>query len=384
MDDLPLLPVATVGSWPRTAQAYQARRELFAGRLSKRDFNRVADTAVLAVRRQQIESGVDLVTDGEQRRDSFYSFVSTALEGAKLLTLAELLNTIEDRAALELMLQTLDVPAYAVRNPACVAALTRRAPLAADEVRFLKRHTALPVKVALPGPYLLSRAMWVPEVSSPSYASLEELSDAIVSILREEVTELLEVGVAFIQLDEPILTALASDPGTPRTFMCAPFARRPDSGADPDLAVSLINWTVNGFAGAHFGLHTCRGNWSRDESILLSGTYTPLGRYFARMDVQQLVLDYATERAGDLLPFGDKEIGLGVVNPRSDTIETPHEVQRSIELALTIYPAQRIFLNPDCGFGTFAERPLVAAARRLRASLKPLSSQTDVLQRSDT
>ena len=102
--------------------------------------------------------------------------------------------------------------------------------------------------------------------------------------------------------------------------------------------------------------------------------------YLERLDVTQLVLEYATDRAGDVTEFRDKELGLGVVNPRTDAIESIDAIVASVERARSIFPASRIFLNPDCGFGTFSNRPVnvpeiaaaklcavVAAARTLRS-----------------
>ena len=102
----------------------------------------------------------------------------------------------------------------------------------------------------------------------------------------------------------------------------------------------------------------CRGNWSRDETTLLSGGYQALRPYLDRLQITQLVLEYATERAGTLIEFAGKEIGLGVVNPRTDEIETPAQIRAAVDEALRIYPAERVFLNPDCGFGTFSNRPM--------------------------
>ena len=113
---------------------------------------------MLETLRLQEEAGVDLVTDGEQRRDNFYSFVAEKLDGVSLLTLAEMLDLVEDRQAFERILQTLDVPAYAISNAVCVGTIARARPLAVDDLLFLKRHTDKPVKVTLPGPYLLTRA----------------------------------------------------------------------------------------------------------------------------------------------------------------------------------------------------------------------------------
>jgi 5-methyltetrahydropteroyltriglutamate--homocysteine methyltransferase len=219
------------------------------------EFERHADAAVLEVLRRQEEIGVDIVTDGEQRRDNFYSFVAEKLTGTRLMTLRDMLDIVEDKASFERVLQTLDVPAYAIRNPTCVGLIARRHPLAVDELRFLKRHTAKPIKILLPGPYLLTRAMFVQEVTQPVYPTQEALAEAVVRVLRDEMRELVEAGVDFIQLDEPVLTELVFTPGRTRTFMCAALAASQDPTAELEFAVSLINRVLEGFVGVRTGLH---------------------------------------------------------------------------------------------------------------------------------
>src|SRR4029453_1728363 len=109
MSPLPFLPVTTVGSWPRPQELLRAQRLKQTGRLSSEEFERQADAAVLQVVRLQEEAGVDIVTDGEQRRDNFYSFVTEKLAGTQLMTLLEMLDIVEDKAGFERILQTLDV-----------------------------------------------------------------------------------------------------------------------------------------------------------------------------------------------------------------------------------------------------------------------------------
>jgi 5-methyltetrahydropteroyltriglutamate--homocysteine methyltransferase len=300
---------------------------------------------------------VDIVTDGEQRRDNFYSFVSEKLDGVKLMSLAEMLDYVEDKAGFERLLQTLDVPAYAINNPTCIGRIQRRIPLAVDELRFVKQHTNKPVKVPLPGPYILTRALWVPEVTGAVYESKEELGEDVVRILREEAEELAKAGADFIQFDEPVLTELVFTQGQTRTFMCAALASRNDPREELEWAVNLLNRVTAGL-NVRTGLHVCRGNWSRNESTLLRGNYAPLRPWFERMHVDQLVLEYATPRAGDLFGFEGKELGLGAVNPRTDEIETPESIVERAREALTLMPATKLFLNPDCGFGTFSARPM--------------------------
>jgi len=94
--------------------------------------------------------------------------------------------------------------------------------------------------------------------------------------------------------------------------------------------------------------------------VLLAGDYQPLVPAFRRMQVRQLVLEFATPRAGELSVVGsalnDREIGLGVVNPRTTEAEAPESIVARVEDALRYYRPQQIFLNPDCGYGCFANR----------------------------
>ena len=361
---LPLLPVTTVGSWPRSAALLRARRAdpAIAARL--------ADEAVIAFLKLQEDIGIDLVTDGELRRDNFYSFVAEKLDGVRLMTLAEMLDLIEDKAGFERILQTLDVPAYAISNPTCVGRLERRNSLALDDVRFAKRHTDRPLKVTLPGPYLLTRAMYVREASAGFYPDKEALAEDVVRILVDEITELRAEGIAFLQLDEPVLTELVFAGGKTRTFMCAALARTQDPTAELELAVSLLTRVLSAAGDIRTGVHVCRGNWSKNEATLLTGSYHPLAPWLARVPADQLVLEYATERAGGLIDFPGKELGLGVVNPRTDRVETCEEIAASVRAALELYGPERLFLNPDCGFATFANRAVGeadVATRKLRA-----------------
>ena len=104
----------------------------------------------------------------------------------------------------------------------------------------------------------------------------------------------------------------------------------------------------------------CRGNWSKKDEVLLSGDYERLLPALEKMKVDQFVLEYATPRAGDIDVVGkhlaDRELGLGVVNPRLDEVEDPGEIVKKTENALRYYDPGKIFLNTDCGFGCFANR----------------------------
>ncbi len=146
-----------------------------------------------------------------------------------------------------------------------------------------------------------------------------------------------------------------------------------------------MNRVVAGFSGkTRIGLHVCRGNWSKREDVLITGDYQPLVDCFRGMQIDQLVLEYATPRAGELAvigrAFGDREIGMGCVNPRTDSAEPVEFIVHRIREALQYWEPHKIFLNPDCGFGCFANRcvndervafaklqAMVRAARQLRS-----------------
>ncbi len=148
-----------------------------------------------------------------------------------------------------------------------------------------------------------------------------------------------------------------------------------------------MNRVVDGFKDQiRIGIHVCRGNWSKREDVLITGDYQPLVDCFSQMKVKQLVLEYATPRAGDLAVVGrnlsDREIGLGVCNPRTDEAESLDFIAGRIREALQFWAPEKIFLNPDCGFGCFANRcvneeqiafeklkAMVAAAKVVRAEV---------------
>ena len=381
MRPLPLFPVTTVGSWPRSPALLEALGRKRRGRMSAEEFSKIADGEVLAALGAQESAGVDLVTDGEQRRDNFYSFVAEKLDGVQLMSLAEMLDVVEDKEGFARLLDTLDVPAFSIRNPTCVGKIRRREPLVLRDYEFLRRHTDRPIKVTLPGPYLLTRAMWVKEVTRAVYPSKEDLAEDVVGVLREEAFALRDADVDFIQFDEPVLTELVFTQGQTRTFMCAALAARKDPAEELEFAVALINRVVEGFDDQWTGVHVCRGNWSQNEATLLRGSYHPLAPYFERMNVRQLVLEYATPRAGGFVNVPNKSIGFGVVNPRIAAIETPEAIVDRVREALCHLPAERIFLNPDCGFGTFANRamnsPEIAASK-----LASLAEAARILRRS--
>jgi 5-methyltetrahydropteroyltriglutamate--homocysteine methyltransferase len=385
MSQQKLFPVTVVGSWTRPAWLVQALRRRQAEELSAADFNLIADDAALAAIKYQEDAGVDIVSDGEVRRDNFYSFVVDKLSGMRLMKLSELLDYMKDRAGFEEILRALDVPAFAIKSPIAVGKVREsEAGLAVEEAKFLKAHTARQTKVPIPGPYLLTRSSWFEGLSDQAYPTREDLAQDVVRILKRECQELKRAGVDFIQLDEPSISQVVYGDEAEQTFMCAALGSRSDPADELEFAVRLVNETVSGIDGVKFGVHVCRGNWSRREDVLLSGNYGPLLPWLMRMNVSQLVLEMATPRAGEVEVFkeysNEKELGLGVVNPRTEQIETPALIVQRVKEVLKYFDPGKIYLNPDCGFGTFAER-CVNNPQTAYRKLKTITEAAAILRR---
>lgn len=357
------LSVMGIGSWPRPRWMLQAVHDRIEGRLHEAEFQRTADDAVRLCVAAQIRAGIDVVTDGEQRRDSYASFVGGLLDNCQLIPITDLLPYVDDPVEFERELRSLDVPAETVRHPAVFGRLGRSLPLALHEAQFLSTVTDKPRKVALPGPYLLTRTMWMECISDRAYATREALANDIVRVLREELFALLSDGVSIVQFDEPVLTEVVfSQHRGNRTFMCGALSDKRDAHEELQFALGLLNEVVAQVDRERTALHVCRGNWSTDESVALIGDYGALLPYLRHVAVGTLMLELCTPRAGELEVLADLpdrfRIGVGVVNQKSPNVESAEQIRAKAEQAIQLFGVDRVLLNPDCGFATFGDSPV--------------------------
>ena len=371
---IPALAVMGIGSWPRPRWMLAAIHEHIEGRLSEEEFAVTAEDATRLAIDAQLRAGVDVVTDGEQRRDNYASFVGSRLDNCQLIPLTDLLPLVDDPAKFEAEMRSLDVPAAQVRHPALFGPLGRRRPLAVHELETVRAITDRPVKVALPGPYLLTRIMWMECISDRAYRSREHLAEDVVRVLREEIAFLLAAGAALVQLDEPVLSEVVfTGAKNARSFMCGALSEKGDAASEIDFAGGLINAVAASFPRERMAVHVCRGNWTRDEGAALSGDYRPLIGLFQRLSVGTLMLETRTPRAGDFgvleqLP-ANVRLGVGVVNQKLEEVESVAEVVARARRAIELFGVERLLLTPDCGFATFADNP-VASARVAEAKLR--------------
>ena len=350
-DALPLFPTAVIGSMPRP----QYVKDLLAARTEiadqpNADIERRTDDAVRFVIGLQEQAGIDIVSDGEWRRDTYVDVIAEIQNG---------FNWIER-----------EVFGY---HQVVTSKMSKKRPgVAADEARFLRDNTDRHIKVALPSPYLIGQRMWEPDHSRDAYPTRETFCEALVPVLREELLAIREVGVDVIQLDEPHLCVLV-DPEVRAKF--------DDPEAEMRRAVDWINEIVDGVKGVRLAVHLCRRNWGR-RGWGAAGGYEAILEHVKRLKVEQLMMEFSIPVAGDVAVLtelsDDIRVGLGCVDVRFEAIDQPEQIVERVDKALQYVAAERLTLTPDCGFSPGKDhgipldesfqklKSLSAAAKQLR------------------
>ena len=359
--------VSLLGSMPRSKKLLTAKRKLNKGNIDLKTYQEILDEETKYVVELQENNYIDIITSGELNRDNYVSFIAERLDGVTMMSMADMFDYIEDKQGFEQILEILDVPAISIKNAICTGKVKYNKPLVADEMIELKKLTDKKIKATLPGPYLITRSMWLPALSKQYYDSKDSLGEDIIKVLKEEIDSLAKIGIDVIQFDEPVLTEVVFSEGKTRSFMCAALSEKKDPTEELKFATKLIKSVIDYTKdkGILVSLHVCRGNWSRDESILLTGPYTPLLPLFEETLPNILTLEFSTPRAGEISSLFSSDLirencilGLGVMNPRTDEIESLEEIISRVKEVMKFIPKERIWLNPDCGFATFANRPV--------------------------
>lgn len=331
-----------VGSLLRPQPLLEARHRFAAGLIDAARLRQAEDAAVREALRRQQEVGIDVVTDGEFRREEFRAGFAAAVSN-----LAEEEFDLPWRGAEGTVL-------VRSRRWRVVGPVRQSAPIAADEARFLARNTSLPYKITLPSPGFMADR-FVIEDESP-YRDSGELADAFREILLAEISRLVEQGVPYLQLDNPGYAAFL-DAGS-RARMVA-GGRDPDAGFRAMLAsdVSLLS-AIPRSSSTTVALHVCRGN--NASHWMNEGSYAPIAeQLFGSLPVDRLLLEFDDERSGSFdclrfVPPGTVAV-LGLISTKLPQVEDPDALLRRLdEAAQHVDPAQ-LAISPQCGFATHAE-----------------------------
>ncbi|MBI4635972.1 MAG: methionine synthase [Candidatus Rokubacteria bacterium] len=299
------LPTAVVGSYSMPAWLERAKNDYLRRRISRHDLDEMHDAVVKAAIKDQEVAGVDIVSDGELRRDNMIDDFALRLPGIEVdLTSKKFYYDFYESV---------------VRGKMPTASLGL-----VEEFDFLRRFTSHRSKVSITGPHSL-----VKRIRNEYYPSEEALALDIARVMNLELRELVRAGARDLQIDEPYY-----------------------SGFPEDLAwgVRAINTLVEG-VDAYVGLHICYGN--RYGKPSWEGSYGYLFPAILDARVHQLTLEFARRGSEDVQLFKEWAppfvLGLGVIDVKSHDVETPHLVAERIRQALEIVPAERLAVNPDCG-----------------------------------
>ena len=332
-----LFSTMVVGSLPRPQWLRDLIEDRKAGRISVENATRLLDDAIPVAIRMQERAGLDFVSDGEWRRESYVKVFADAVDGFE----RDLFGGGSSQFS-------------QLGYPAVVSKLVPRRPIAADEARFLRDHTEARTIVAIPSPYTIGRRMWSAEHSTKAYPTREDFMEACIPIIRREIQDLSKLGVDAIQLDDPWLALLVD-----------PDYRERESTTDVEheieLSIKCVNGATEGIEDVFISVHLCHAHFNR-----LHGTKGPydliIGALGQMTKVQRFAMEFATPDAGGtgvLRDFPeDKVLGLGVIDHTDSHVETPEEVVARVERAMEFVPKERITLNPDCGFAPSSANPM--------------------------
>ena len=325
-----------VGSLPRPRWVRDLIEDRKSGAVSWDDASRLLDRAVPSAIAMQRRAGIDYVSDGEWRRESYVKVFADAVGGF----------------GYDLHTEESGIRVSALPYPAVVGRLDPRRPIAADEARFLRAHDAGPIIVAIPSPYTLGRRMWTAEHSREAYPTREEFIEACVPIVRDEIARLSAEGVSAVQLDDPWLALLVDASYREREGIS-------DVDGEMEMSVSSVNAVVEG-AAVPVTVHLCHAHFDRRHAT--TGPYDLIMDALGEMRADRFAMELATPDAGGLGALSrfpeDKVLGLGVIDHTDQRVETPEQVAARAEAAMEHVSPGRITLNPDCGFAPSSQNPM--------------------------
>ncbi len=331
-----------VGSMLRPDYLLTAKKEHRAGTISHRELKRVEDRAVDECIAMQKRCGVDVLTDGEMRRNLFSSQLVQATEGFERVS-----GKSVDWFSLE---------GEIVSGPVSIGVvgkLKRKRHLSSEELVYLRAKTKHPVKMTIPSPAMFT-FNWVPGVSDAAYPTNAAYLEEVTDILKGEVIELVRLGARYIQIDAPEF-GMILDLHQQDWFRA--------NGFEPERMVrdgiDVINTIIEGHPDdVTFALHICRGN--NASRYMAKGSYAAVAKeIFGRTKVDRLLLEYDDERSGDFEPLKevpeDKLVVLGLITTKWPRDETKEDLETRIQQAARYIPLERLALSTQCGFASVAQ-----------------------------
>jgi 5-methyltetrahydropteroyltriglutamate--homocysteine methyltransferase len=324
-----LLPTTVVGSYSVPEWLERLKTEYYQRRISAQHMAEINEVAIKAAVKDQELAGIDIVSDGELRRDNDVDYFLARIPGVNIPQRAKAdYFDYYDAEVTRPLPELPDEPGVGSTGLAL-----------ADDFRFTRQLTRKPSKFSFTGPFSLSR-----RIRDDAYSEPGDLVRALARRLNAEARELAKAGAELLQIDEPFL------------------AGYPDQ---VELAIEAVNIVTEGVT-ATWALHVCYGN--RYARPSWEGHYDFLFPAVKAARVDQVVLEFARKGLDDLRLIRqhgwDKWLGLGVIDVKNPEVEAAELVASRIRRALEYVPAERLMINPDCGLRHLAPD---VARQKLRA-----------------
>ena len=314
--DLPLFPCTIVGSYPQpdwlidreklSKQFPPRTRALELWRIDKEFLAQAQDDATRLAIQDQERAGLDLVSDGEIRRESYSNHFATALDGIDLENPGKALDRSGE-------------PVYV---PRIVGPVRRRHAVGVEDLKFLRANTDRAIKFTVPGPFTMTQ-----QAQNDYYETDHEASLDYAAAVNEEIKDLFAAGADVVQMDEPYMQA------------------RPEKARE--YGIEALNRALDGVDGKTC-VHICFGYAAlihdRPEGYSFLPEFSGAGCNQVSIETGQSGLDCSV-----LESLPDKEILLGVLDLSTEEVETVETIKERVRRALKFVDKERIFLAPDCG-----------------------------------
>jgi len=345
-----------VGSLLRPAYLRQARQGARAGTVSEAELRAAEDRAVREAISVQESAGLDVITDGELRRQSWVVTIPLREEGASHAPLAGYEFLPAEPGWWSLWKEPDGRRAQvwsAATRPFVTKGLRVVRDIVAEEYAFLKANAHARTKFTIPAPSW-HRIFWHPEYSRAVYPTPEDFVRAVAAYLREEVVpKLIALGGDYIQMDAPNYAQWHVDAGNRAAFE----AWGHDMSAELIADAEIDNAVFEGVSGVTRAMHICRGNAPGGRWLADGGYERIAGEVFPRLtNYDRLLLEYDTPRAGDFGPLRhvrpETAVVLGLLTTKQGALEDAAAVEARIREATQHISLTRLAVSPQCGFAS--------------------------------
>ncbi|MCT7660678.1 cobalamin-independent methionine synthase II family protein [Mycobacterium deserti] len=331
-----------VGSLQRPAQLIQARTEFRSGTLAPQDYQRIEDAAVDEALALQEESGLQVLTDGEMRRDNFVDFFISGMTGLSMEPAATMTFHRKDGEDRKFVFPfSVTGPVKALECPGVA------------EFSYASQRTDRLLKVTLPSP-MLALSFYGP-ASRDAYPDPFDFAADAASAVQQWMRQLAAAGCRYIQIDAPEMATVYVDHSVRAQYEANGISTDRFLSMGTELLTALGSLDL---PGVRKGIHVCRGNDT--QGWLAEGGYGQFTKQvFRRLDGFDVFhMEYDDERSGDFAPLkhlpDDKVAALGMVSTKWSVLEDEDELVARIEDAARFHPKEQLAIAPQCGFASEA------------------------------